>query len=99
MEDALTVVLDHILYPEGIFKPTKFKPTTLLVMTNGDWDDDWGEEHPACGSETPIKKAVNLLNRWKRPRFDLSIQFIRFGHHAQGISRLEHLDNFLLKSR
>jgi len=94
MEKALSVVLDRIM-------PSKwrFKPTTLLVMTDGDWNDDWHEGQSArCGSEKPIIDAIKRLKDWKKLRFDLSIQFIRFGHHSEGIRRLEHLDNFLRSS-
>lgn len=93
MEKAVAAVLQRIM------GPTKkhFRETTLLIFSNGVWDEDF----PANGRgvENPIVKTVNEMLCRGIDRVDLAIQFVRFGNDPYGISRLEHMDDFLRTHR
>lgn len=62
------------------------KPPSLYVLTDGVWQDD-------CDAKTPILDLVKVLLRLERPKGQVGIQFIRFGHDAVGIQRLKELDD------
>jgi hypothetical protein len=93
MENAVAAVLQRIM------GPTKkhFRETTLLVFSNGVWDEDVPTN--GRGVENPIVKTVNQMLTRGIDRVDLAIQFVRFGSDPYGVSRLEHMDNFLRTHR
>ncbi|KAI0016333.1 hypothetical protein F4780DRAFT_798388 [Xylariomycetidae sp. FL0641] len=79
---------------------------TILVLTDGLWDGDEYSVDEALisvvkkmhkdywGSNTFPDTTDAAEPRPSRPR-PISIQFIRFGHHADAIARLDRLDNHL----
>lgn len=72
-------------------KKKKKRGVTIYVFTDGVWQD----RPDLCGVEEPIKTIVDKLNSEGMMKCHVGIQFIRFGTHTLGGSRLKRLDSRL----
>lgn len=72
------------------FSRRKAVGTDIYVLTDGIWQDGGDWLHP-------IVTVLKSLEKSGTRKGDLGIQFIRFGHNPEGISRLEDLDDKLEK--
>src|SRR5262249_43156404 len=87
----MEVVLDRIF--TTYLNSQRKRSITLLVITDGIWDGTAGVEHML---ELRLKKFMSMAEKigggYLKHRW-LTIQFIRVGDAADGIHRLEELDN------
>jgi len=90
MERALSVVLERTMTSAD-----DFKPTTLVILTDGTWDED---NSPSGGAVTETFTAVRKLLAWGKNVHQLCMQFVRFGESEHSIQRLESLVDFLRDS-
>lgn len=74
------------------FLNRKPKPFSILVFTDGIWDDS---EHGVSGADLPIERCIGMMKIHGVNRTDVAIQFVRFGNDEKGIRRLTFLDDGL----
>ncbi|KAF4448819.1 serine/threonine protein kinase [Fusarium austroafricanum] len=76
--------LDEIL--DGFVIKEQFKPTSILILTDGIWDPDGVD-----GVEHLFDRANDFVVAHTPMASALTIQFIQFGHDPKGTARLKHL--------
>ena len=87
MEEALERYLAGVLKRFRGPLSLMAKPVSLYIVTDGLYQ-------PASELKTPIRDAVDELQRLKKPKH-LGIQLLQAGDNAEGAKRLQGLDRFL----
>jgi len=64
------------------------KSMVVYVLTDGAWSK-------GSDAKTPIESLVNTLVRLEKQRYQVGIQFIRFGNDPDGQRMLKYLDSGL----
>jgi hypothetical protein len=72
----------------------KVKPFSILVLTDGVWDNS---ETGVCGADRPIEKCIKMMRENNVNKRDVALQFLRFGNNERGKERLRYLDDDLKK--
>ncbi|KAF4460656.1 kinase domain-containing [Fusarium albosuccineum] len=96
-EDRMGTFVDEVVIPRlkswrQMFKFAKPpKPLTIFILTDGQWGVN---KRGAAGVEKPIKRLIDEIISKKLSRTQVALQFLRFGHDADGKRYLEYLDRF-----
>ena len=68
--------------------PSDVRGLNLYIFTDGIWQ-------PGADAVSPIKSLVETLEKYKKPKDQVGIQFIHFGNDREGTERLSYLDSGL----